>query len=52
MENLIVTLILCAIVGAAGRYLYKARKKGAACIGCSCSGSCGGKQRCCGQAEK
>lgn len=52
MANFIVALILCALMGAAGRYLYQARKKGVTCIGCSCSGSCGGKCGCCGKAEK
>lgn len=48
MANIIVGLILCAVIGAASRYLYLARKKGVACVGCSCGGSCGGCGGSCG----
>ena len=45
MQDLIFLLVLAGIIGAAVRYLYKQKKKGAKCIGCSvgeggCS-SCG-----------
>lgn len=55
MVNVVVTIILAAIVGGAGLYIYKAKKSGAHCIGCpdakacaagrregGCSGSCSG----------
>lgn len=48
MVDIVVGLILCAVIGAAGRYLYRAKKKGVACVGCSCGGSCGGCGGSCG----
>jgi len=41
MIDLIVILILTAVIGGAGRYVYKEKKKGTKCIGCPMSGSCG-----------
>ena len=42
MDNLIVIAILAVVLGAAGRYLYKAKKSGRKCVGCSVGGcSCG-----------
>jgi hypothetical protein len=46
MTDFIVILILVLICGAAARYIYKAKKNGAKCIGCAaggngCSCSCG-----------
>ena len=43
MQNLIGALILLIIVGAAARYVYKAKKNGARCIGCSAAGCCSAK---------
>lgn len=48
-ENVIIIAILVLIVAAIGLYLYRAKKRGAKCIGCpyakqcggTCSGSCG-----------
>ncbi len=40
MEDLIIIAVLVCILGAAARYLYKAKKRGAGCIGCSCGGKC------------
>ena len=44
MTDLIVVLILAAVLGGAGYYVYRAKKSGAKCIGCpsakQCSGSC------------
>ncbi len=40
MQDLIVAVILILMVGAAGRYVYKAKKSGARCIGCSAGGCC------------
>ena len=42
MENVIVAVILVAIVGGIGWYLYKAKKRGEACIGCPYAKQCGG----------
>ncbi len=45
MTNFIVIAVLVLVVGAAVRYIYKEKKRGAKCIGCphakSCSGGCG-----------
>lgn len=53
MIDLILVAVLVVIVAAAGRYVYKAKKRGAGCIGCpvggGCSGMCSG--RTCGQNE-
>lgn len=39
MENVIIIAILVVILGGAGRYLYKAKKSGVKCVGCSaCKG--------------
>jgi len=56
MINLILTILLAAIVGGAGLYIYRSKKAGVKCIGCpqgcritpdgaeetGCSGSCSG----------
>ena len=46
MENIILLALLGLILGGAAGYVYKAKKKGAKCIGCpdgsKCSGSCSG----------
>lgn len=46
MENLIIIGVIAAAVGAAVRYIRKAKKRGASCIGCpggcKCNGKCGG----------
>ena len=46
MENAVILLIVLVIVGAILFYLYRAKKRGDACIGCpygrQCSGSCHG----------
>ena len=56
MENLIILAVVALIVGLAGSYIHKERKRGVKCIGCpegcSCSsGGCGGNCGCCGNAE-
>lgn len=43
MQDIIVLVILLVIVGAAIRYIYKAKKNGARCIGCSAGGCCSAK---------
>ena len=40
MTDLIFTAILVVILGAAARYVYKAKKSGAKCIGCAVEGGC------------
>ena len=50
MDNLIVIAILAVVLGAAGRYLYKAKKSGRKCVGCpegGCSCGCGKAGTCC-----
>ena len=42
MINLILTLVLGVIIGGAGMYIYKAKKRGARCIGCPNAKSCSG----------
>ena len=50
MTDVLIILILLAIVGGAGAYVYKAKKSGKKCIGCpagscstsSCQGNCAG----------
>ena len=41
MIDYILIAVLALIVGAAGWYVYKAKKSGKKCIGCPDSGSCG-----------
>ena len=47
MIDLILVAVLVAVVIAAGSYVYRAKKRGAKCIGCpmegGCCGSCSGK---------
>ena len=49
MTDLIIVVIMVVLCGAAARYIYKAKKRGAKCIGCSagegrCCCSCGGAE--------
>ena len=48
MTDLIIVVVLVIICGAAAGYIYKAKKSGAMCIGCSagkgCCCSCGGSE--------
>ena len=48
MDSLLI-VILVVIVGAAGWYVYKAKKSGKKCVGCPDGGSCGcgGKEHHC-----
>ena len=41
MTNLIVFVIVAVIVGGAGTYIYKEKKKGVKCIGCPAGKKCG-----------
>lgn len=40
MENLIVIAVVGLIVGLAGGYLYKEKKRGVTCVGCPYHNSC------------
>lgn len=44
MENMIVAAVLVLIIGAVIYFLVRAKKRGAACIGCPQSKQCG---KCC-----
>lgn len=41
MVNVIAVLVLLAILGAAGGYVYKAKKRGDKCVGCPYAKQCG-----------
>ena len=45
MGTVIVVLILLAVVGAAIRSIYKAKKSGKGCAGCPYSGNCTGCEK-------
>ena len=48
METIIVALVILVIVALAGSYIYRAKKKGARCVGCPHSGQCGSCSSQCG----
>lgn len=52
MTDIIIIAVVAVIVGMAARYIYKAKKSGAKCIGCAVEGGCSHKQGestcCCG----
>ncbi len=43
--DVILLLVLAALVGLAGAYIYRARRRGQKCIGCPHSGTCAHCQR-------
>lgn len=45
--DILLIVVLAVIVGAAGWYVYKAKKSGKKCIGCPDGCSCGGKEHHC-----
>lgn len=45
MVNIIVTVILCVIVGSAGVYIHKSRKRGVKCIGCPDANVCAARSQ-------
>ena len=47
MADLMIVLVVAAIVGGAGRYVYKSKQSGAKCIGCPVEGGCAGCGRSC-----
>ncbi len=46
MTDIIVIAIVGLIVGLAVGYIYKAKRKGVKCIGCSVSGCCSDQDKC------
>jgi len=52
MDNLIIIVVVALIVGLAGAYVYREKKRGTKCIGCpgGCSGNCNGCS-CSGKSE-
>ena len=48
MMDFVLVIVLLAIIGAAGMYIWKAKKNGVKCIGCpdgaKCSGKCSGDE--------
>lgn len=46
MENIIIILILGIVVGGAGLYIYKAKKRGQTCVGCPYAKECAKKYNC------
>ncbi len=48
MTDIIIVLILLAVVGGAGFYIYKAKKSGRTCIGCPNSKQCTSGKCSCG----
>ena len=45
MATLIAVIVIAAMLFFAGRYIYKEKKKGTACIGCPYADSCQKKQQ-------
>lgn len=43
MTDILIIAVVAGIVGLAGWFLRKARKRGARCIGCPSGGCCSGK---------
>lgn len=43
MTDILIIAVVALVVGFAGWYLRKARKRGAGCIGCPNGGCCSGK---------
>lgn len=46
MTNVVIIAVIAVILGVAVRYIVKAKKSGAKCIGCPSGGTCSG---CCGE---
>ena len=43
LTNILLIVVLLCIAGAAGLYLYRAKKRGETCVGCPYAKQCGGK---------
>ena len=48
MASMIAAIVLLAVIGGAGFYVYKAKKRGQVCIGCPHAKKCGGNCGCSG----
>ena len=46
IENIIILVVVGLIVGLAGGYIYRAKKRGVKCVGCPHSKTCGGACHC------
>lgn len=51
MQNFIIIAVVSAVIILAVRYIYKAKKSGARCIGCSAAGCCSSSHCNCRQAS-
>lgn len=47
--NIIIIAVVLAIVAAVGVYLYRAKKRGQACVGCPYSKECSKRCQCSGK---
>lgn len=52
MDNIVIILVLAVILGGAGIYIYKSKKRGEACIGCPHAKECGKKNCSCSCEDK
>ena len=53
MVDIILIILLVAIAAGIGVYIYKAKKRGEACIGCPHAKECAKRHACdCGKGEK
>ena len=55
IQNIILIGVIALIIGAASLYVYRAKKRGACCIGCPNSAQCSAKRKCscnCSDTEK
>ena len=48
MVDFLILLVIAAILGGAGWYVYSAKKKGVKCIGCPDAKTCAAKGGCAG----
>ena len=46
MAEILIILVLLAVLGGAGAYVYRAKKAGQKCIGCPHAKACGGSCHC------
>ena len=46
MIDILIILVMLAVLGGAGLYVYRAKKSGQKCIGCPNSKTCGGSCHC------
>ena len=49
MVDFLIILLIAAILGGAGFYIYKSKKAGAKCIGCPHAKNCGSQHCSCGE---